>query len=292
MARIRLIVWMIGLFGLVAFAAPRDAQAARPGWIVSCSYSHSLPDDPIVAPGQPDASHLHDFVGARTTDAHSTAKSLRASDTSCAVSADRSAYWVPALFVNGRRMLPTASRRHALFYYRRHGVPAHATVATIPDGLKIIVGNAHAQSPEENPQLGTDIIFKCGLGSTTDLPAPPSRCASGVMSVSLRFPNCWDGINLDSPDHRSHMAYPVKNRCPATHPVNIPRLESFIRYPIGPERITKISFVSGPYYTLHQDFFNGWDPDALQRLIDHCINGGVDCGKNPDIPGPAAKAAR
>ena len=45
---------------------------AKPGWIVSCTYSHSLPDDPIVAFRQPGGSHLHDFVGARTTDAFST----------------------------------------------------------------------------------------------------------------------------------------------------------------------------------------------------------------------------
>lgn len=41
---------------------------------------------------------------------------------------------------------------------------------------------------------------------------------------------CWDGVNLDSPDHKSHVAYPVGGTfetgapCPSTHPVKIPQL--------------------------------------------------------------------
>ena len=36
---------------------------------------------------------------------------------------------------------------------------------------------------------------------------PARRCNEGIMT-SLRFPTCWDGKNLDSPDHMSHMSYP------------------------------------------------------------------------------------
>src|SRR5262245_51442339 len=77
-------------------AAPvvQPAQAASPGWIVSCQYTHSLPDDPIVAFRQPGVSHMHDFIGAKTTDAFSTFSSLRAGGTTCMVPGDASAYWV------------------------------------------------------------------------------------------------------------------------------------------------------------------------------------------------------
>jgi hypothetical protein len=261
--------------------APSTATAAQPGWIVSCQYSHSAADDPIVAPEQPGAAHLHDFAAATTTDAFSTPDSLRAGGSTCAIPGDASAYWVPALYVDGVHVPPTATARDALFYYRRVAAPAGTTVATIPDGLKMIIGNAAATSPTENPQLGTDIIFKCGPGSGENLPAPPEQCESGVLVLSLRFPNCWNGTDLDSLDHRSHMAYPVSGRCPATHPVNIPRVESFFRYPVGTGPMGEISFSSGPYWTLHQDFLNAWEPATLQRLVDACINALVDCGKNP-----------
>lgn len=99
--------------------------------------------------------------------------------------------------------------------------------------------------------------------------------------MSLRFPNCWDGVNLDSSDHRSHMAYPVGARCPASHPVVLPRLESFFRYDVGTDPIGEITLSSGPYYTAHQDFFNAWVPSSLQTLVENCINAMVDCGKNP-----------
>jgi hypothetical protein len=41
-------------------------------------------------------------------------------------------------------------------------------------------------------------------GETLDFPKRP--CKAGIM-VNVRFPTCWDGVNLDSPDHMSHVAY-------------------------------------------------------------------------------------
>jgi hypothetical protein len=41
---------------------------------------------------------------------------------------------------------------------------------------------------------------------------------------------CWDGVNFDSPDHKSHVEYPVNgsfvtsSHCPSTHPVRLPQL--------------------------------------------------------------------
>lgn len=273
-------------------AAPieQPAEAAAPGWIVSCQYSHSLPDDPIVSFRQPGVSHMHDFVGAKTTDAFSTSATLVAGTSTCAMPADESAYWVPALFKNGVRILPNGGAKHALFYYRRKGAPTGTNVQPFPMGLRMIIGNSKAKSAAENPQLGKDIIFKCGPGSTTDLPAPPTQCSSGILVVSLRFPNCWDGKNLDSPDHKSHMAYPSGSRCPASHPVVLPRIESFFRYNVGTGPIGTITFSSGPYYTAHQDFFNAWDPAVLQKLVTNCMNAMVDCGTNPSVSGMSSPA--
>lgn len=41
---------------------------------------------------------------------------------------------------------------------------------------------------------------------------------------------CWDGVNLDSPDHKSHVTYPENGSfergspCPKSHPVRLPQL--------------------------------------------------------------------
>lgn len=48
----------------------------------------------------------------------------------------------------------------------------------------------------------------------------PNRCIS----------SCWDGENLDSPDHATHVSYPAEGTfesngpCPDTHPVKLPQL--------------------------------------------------------------------
>ena len=267
---------------------PQAVQAAtriRPGWVVVCNYSHSLKDDPIVFPGQPGASHLHDhdFVGAKSTDAYSTFDSLGAGGTACAMPSDTSAYWIPALYEDGQRLLPAGRQKNALVYYRKVAAPAGTVVQPFPLGLKIVMGNGHAMSPQENPGLGTTIVFGCGNGPA--LGAPPTDCAAGILVVSFYFPNCWDGKNLDSPDHMSHMAYPLQNRCPTSHPVNLPRVEPSFRYRIGVGHVGTITFSSGPYYTAHTDFINAWDPSALQSLVTKCINAGIDCGQNPSPGG-------
>jgi hypothetical protein len=45
------------------------------------------------------------------------------------------------------------------------------------------------------------------------------------IRAQVFFPSCWDGVNLDSADHKSHMAYPIQNYnggdCPSSHPVHL-----------------------------------------------------------------------
>ena len=71
---------------LVTGVAPVPATGAVPpgefNFVVTCTFSHRLADDPIVFPGQPGMSHLHDFFGANTTNAFSTYDSLRSSSFS------------------------------------------------------------------------------------------------------------------------------------------------------------------------------------------------------------------
>src|SRR5436190_14331332 len=66
-----------------------------------CTAGQVLPDDPIVYPGQPGKSHLHQFYGNEDANAHSTLVSLRAKGTStsnCApLPVNRSGYWMLAL---------------------------------------------------------------------------------------------------------------------------------------------------------------------------------------------------
>jgi Domain of unknown function (DUF1996) len=253
---------------------PASAHAPIGIWITSCLYDHTTVADPIGH-----AMHIHDFVGATTiVDDSAMPESMRAGGTSCGTVGDTSGYWVPQLYEDGNVVRPDGTARDDLFYYMRQ---TSATVQTIPDGLKMVLGNPHAMTPSEEPGLGTKIFFKCGPSAGAKLPQPPVSCTSGIMVISFVFPNCWDGVHLDSDDHISHMAYPVGGACPPDHPVNLPVLQAFWRYPVGKGPIGTITLSSGDYYTAHMDFFNAWDPARLQDLVDRCLNGGINCKTNP-----------
>jgi hypothetical protein len=113
-------------------------------------------------------------------------------------------------------------------------------------------------------------------GSTTPLPSPPSCGAGGTLVAQVRFPDCWDGVNLDSADHKSHMAYTVSGICPSNYPVQVPLLEYNVRYPTsgGPG----VTLSSGPQYTYHADFFNSWNQSSLVSFIEFCLHTGQACG--------------
>ena len=72
----------------------------------------------------------------------------------------------------------------------------------------------------------------CDASDTADFPKKP--CPGGIRVTAI-FPSCWDGVSLDSPDHRSHVAYSTGaalagDKCPSTHPVRIPQVMYEIMY--------------------------------------------------------------
>ncbi len=238
-------------------------------FIESCRFSHRGPDDPIVFPSKPGASHDHTFVGNRTTNAFSTYDSLRSSATTCERSADTAAYWVPALY-DGATLVPPQG---ATIYYRRG---TFASVTAFPNNLRVIAGDATATSP----QGGRVTFWSCGVLSgvppSSTVPTCPSTRGS-FLRLHVRFPSCWDGRRLDSADHKSHMAYAMGRRCPSTHPISVPEIAQIYRYPSrGGEGFT---LASGGQFSAHADFVNAWRPAALARLVDGCLNALVHCGR-------------
>lgn len=262
---------------LMGLLAP-PAHAGSPGWIVRCSFSHSLPDDPIVRPGQAGASHLHDFLGNRSTQASSTYSSMVAGGTNCRDSADTAGYWVPSLYRNGVKVAPSEVK----VYYRDSGLAAGTMVRAFPADFRMIAGVGTATSAAGNSKLGSALYWGCSDNSTGKLKGPTS-CGTGKISLHVGFPYCWNGRDLDSPDHRAHVAYPSKGRCPSTHPVALPRVILRLEYPTG-SSLGSIALSSGGSWTIHGDFWNTWRQSRLDTLVARCLNADRDCG----TPGNAA----
>ena len=239
-------------------------------FVENCRYSHQAPDDPIVFPGEPGASHQHTFVGNRTTNASSSYGTLRSGGTTCLRQDDTAAYWVPALYQGTTEILPLA----ATVYYRRGTL---ADVSSFPNNFRMIAGDAKATSPQ-----GMRVTFwSCGIASgvdrSADVPACPDTRGS-YLRLHVRFPECWDGRRLDSTDHKGHLAYAVRSLCPSTHPVELPQITQIYRYASrGGEGF---SLASGGVYSAHADFLNAWKPGALRELVDGCLNALVHCGRS------------
>jgi hypothetical protein len=58
--------------------------------------------------------------------------------------------------------------------------------------------------------------------------------------------------------------------------VHIPQLTLSVKYPVSGTG-HEFRLASGNVFSAHGDFFNAWDPAALQREIDHCIHNNVVC---------------
>ncbi|EFL04259.1 secreted protein [Streptomyces sp. SPB78] len=260
-----------------------------------CSVTHTAPDDPIVFPGQPGASHDHTFMGNVSTNGNSTSASMDAANgTTCVAPGDKSGYWMPSLYKGDKKILPVDVQT---IYYKA-GVTDYTSVRPFPKGLRFLVGSPMQTAQEFRNHKGFVEGWECGESYfNTEFPA---SCPTGQdVQLNIRFqaPSCWDGKYLDTPNHTSHMAYPVvkagtnDNVCPADHPVALPMIEFKMAWPVNGDT-SDLRLASGAAHTFHYDFFNAWDNATLKAMVDHCIVGGLQCDpRGYDQTHPEAGAA-
>mgnify|MGYP002620493591 CR=1 FL=1 len=170
----------------------------------------------------------------------------KATCTTCQFSEDFSNYWTAVLFFRARNgsYHRVPQRPNVGFeggnggmtvYYMQDGLATFqqtSRVTAFKTGFRMLVGEASARGKEEAKRF-RQITYTClqdlytRYPETLDFPKQP--CPEGIMA-NVRFPTCWDGKNLDSPDHISHMAYPESGTfesggpCPASHPIHVPQL--------------------------------------------------------------------
>ena len=224
-----------------------------PYYALGCSFSHRNNDDPIVFPGQPGKSHNHTFIGNRSVDAETTPSSLIGGETSCESDFDSSAYWVPTLYVGRRDVAPLA----AIVYYVNR---SSEHIAAPPKGIVMLAGNAQARGRQPKGI----VAWSCGAVGGTPRFATVPRCSEeSMLQLQATFPNCWDGRRLDSPDHKQHLRYASRGRCPASHPVAMPTIVLIVLYPPVPAGAQ----VASGKFAAHADFMNGWEQAELERLV-------------------------
>lgn len=283
---------------------------------MSCTAGQLLKDDPIVYPGQPGASHLHQFWGNTAANANSTYQSLRTTgQTTCGDPdgpVNRTAYWMPAMLDGaGNAVKPDSIQ----IYYKQlpAGSAACAAIATacvpLPNGLRFVFG--HNMKTMVGGPMDTNSAdywamgFECWADDVGTAAVPgrfhslaaavSAGCPAGArLVIFFNVPGCWDGKNLDSADHRSHMSYGTPETggqvCPTTHPYSIPQWQGHIHF------TTDANFTAGKWHlssdammpntiagsTLHFDYFEAWSPTVKATWKKECIDAHRTCS-NGDL---------
>lgn len=253
-------------------------------------------DDPIVFPGQVGRSHLHTFFGNVGTNANSTPDSLRNTGNSTCRGGivNRSGYWVPTMIdtKDGTPLKPDS-----VDVYYKNGSLDGSVIKPVPEGLRMIAGDP-TRTTTYSPTFSSR--FKCmgGPNNENDLYGPGvANCDVGAQLVSeVFFPQCWDGVHLDSPDHKSHMSYTTSVQstvdpskwiamCPATHPVPLPQISFNVSYTVTEKNSpSRWRLSSDQYdtkqpggYSSHGDWFNGWKSEFSDAWAKGCIKAKKDC---------------
>lgn len=262
---------------------------------IACSTAHFDFNDQIIYPGQARKSHLHTFFGATTRALTLTADDLSNSNTTCngGTGVNHSKYWVPSV-IDMRTGAPVTPDSNVAYYKTGFDGVRAADIQPIPRGLRIVAGDPRNTAPL---QWGGAYRWRCfegtvskprteaGLGDTTEASHKGMRsdCQVGTdLLMEVFFPQCWDGVNLDSPDHKSHMAY-ANNGCPASHPKALPQLTFNIHYRVKNAtesahwRLSSDVYQGQAGYSGHGDVIFAWNESIMDRIVKNCHRKGADC---------------
>ncbi|MEU2714731.1 DUF1996 domain-containing protein [Streptomyces sp. NPDC007205] len=266
---------------------------------VNANKNHNT-DNVIVAPGVTNgAHHLHDYVGNQKVNAFSSNQTFLQGGTSCQNRNDLSAYYWPVVRVQdgtqdfdqnadgggkegnvGKILTPVQAQ------IKYVGSPASKVVA-MPQFLRIITGDAKTTT---NGLANANAHWSCtGFENRVQLTQQYPICPQGSKVVrTFAFQSCWDGQNIDSANHRTHVAFPdpASGVCPNGFKA-IPQLTMRLVYNINPPTIQN-GQVKNAYAvdgfpeqlhkpaTDHDDFISVTTGGLANRIAD-CINRGQNC---------------
>jgi hypothetical protein len=257
-------------------------------------------DNVIVAPVVTNgAHHFHDYVGNQSNNAFASDDDLAKARTSCVDQGDKSTYYWPVLRLqNGAQEQDAGSPGGGIEGNAGEIVtPKDVTltfvgnprtqVAAMPRLLRIITGDAKAFV---NGPANANASWSCTGFEDRQLKDKYPLCPAGSDVVrTFHFQSCWDGANIDSANHRTHVAFAATDgSCPAGFKA-VPQLVQRIVYDVDAPsladggRTTPLFAVDSFPEQLHKpvtdhgDFINVFDDDLMRQMVD-CINTGRTCG--------------
>ncbi len=274
-----------------AVVQPQAGENASTGSVTKdCGVNNGFinSDNFIAAPGVVNgAEHQHHQVGNLNSNANSNENNLVGAGTSCA-DGDESTYFWPLI----RLRNADPAQDQALDQANPHniGEPIEATsaelkfkgneqspVVAMPQFLRVITGDAKAAN--ENLGKGNDNAkWTCSGQEDRVATDKYTLCPEGSQTVRIsNFPSCWDGQNVDSADHRSHIVFKdeATGACPEGTQA-VPELQITLSYDIPPGQAFAVDSFPKDLHapiTDHNDFVNVMNEQQMQQVVD-TINGG------------------
>ncbi|KAF4502425.1 WSC domain containing protein [Fusarium agapanthi] len=250
--------------------------------------------DPIVNPGKLSA-RSHTVMGGNgfnfTMDFDIARASTCTTCTTCTTCKAReylSNYWIPNLYYRAPdgTFEDVPEMGGMLVYYLQRSDPKDPEyekgLLALPEGFQMLADNPNLRS-FKNTLEQRAISYAClGVSGPETHEIPPHHCPNGLRA-QVMFPFCWDGKNLDSPDHKSHMAYPDRSDsgvCPQSHPKRLVTIFYGVVFQVdqfedrwhGGSHPFVFSNGDPTGYGLHGDFLNGWDVKVLQKPVNECTD--------------------
>lgn len=295
-----------------AQAPPAQGDASRGTFVTSCGVNANglfNSDNVIVAPGVSNgAHHFHDYIGNQSNTAFASDQDLANAETSCVDQGDKSTYYWPVIRLqNGTQEQDAAKPGGGVEGNAGQIVtPKEVTltfvgnprskVTAMPRLLRIITGDAKAFV---NGPANANASWSCTGFEDRQLKDKYPLCPQGSDVVrTFRFQSCWDGRNIDSANHRTHVAFAQNDgTCPNGFQA-IPQLVQRIVYDVDAPslndggRTTPLFAVDSFPEQLHKpvtdhgDFINVFDEKLMTEMVG-CINDGRQCGAGTgqDDPG-------
>ncbi|UUU21492.1 DUF1996 domain-containing protein [Streptomyces sp. DSM 40750] len=255
-------------------------------------------DNVIVAPGVSNgAQHQHDYVGNQSNNAFASDQDLANADTTCQNQGDKSSYFWPVIRIQdgsddidagqpgggqdgnvGKIVEP--SQAELKFVGNKQG-----DVVAMPTALRIITGDAKAFV---NGLGNANTNWSCTGFEDRQLTDKYPICPEGSSVVRTSFfQSCWDGQNIDSANHRTHVDFVEQDGSCSNGFQAIPQLQVRLVYDVPAPQIENGQLVN-PFaidsfpenlhkpITDHNDFINFFDENTMNQVVD-CINSGQDC---------------
>ncbi|MFD9981857.1 DUF1996 domain-containing protein [Streptomyces massasporeus] len=284
-----------------------DQGASGGSFATSCGVNENglfNSDNIIAAPGVTNgAHHFHDYVGNQSNNAFASDQDLAKAETSCDDQGDKSSYYWPVVRLQNGAQEQDAQKPGGGIEGNAGEIvtPKQVTltfvgnprekVTAMPRLLRIITGDAKSFV---NGPANANASWSCTGFEDRQLKDKYPLCPQGSDVVrTFKFQSCWDGRNIDSANHRTHVAFAdAAGNCPSGFRP-IPQLVQRIVYDIDAPslqdggRTTPLFAVDSFPEQLHKpvtdhgDFINIFDEDLMGEMVD-CINDGRKCGAGAD----------